>query len=92
MTGPDHYRKAEDLLSSADLNQLEPGSPAERSVFAEAQVHATLALAAATAELTAYGMNDGSATGRTETREMAWSGVLDGLPARHYIRDGEGES
>ncbi|WP_367139779.1 MULTISPECIES: hypothetical protein [Streptomyces] len=47
MTGPEHYREAERLLQMS----LEAGWPREEMVglFAEAQVHATLALAAATA-------------------------------------------
>jgi len=42
MTGPDHYRKAEELLDDAGTSGAE--WPVER-----AQVHAILALAAATA-------------------------------------------
>ncbi|MFE2019846.1 hypothetical protein ACFW9O_17600 [Streptomyces sp. NPDC059499] len=47
MTGPEHYREAERRL----LMAWEEDSPQERStqLVAEAQVHATLALAAATA-------------------------------------------
>jgi hypothetical protein len=48
MTGPEHYLEAERLLDS--LYGVERGSlPGEASIAAEAQVHATLALAAATA-------------------------------------------
>lgn len=48
MTGPEHYLKAEQLLGM--LFGLERGaSPAGESFVAEAQVHATLAAAAATA-------------------------------------------
>lgn len=52
MTGPEHYREAQDLLRLAtiDRNQLFAESnlePAE--ALAAAQVHATLALTAATA-------------------------------------------
>lgn len=47
MTGPEHYRQAEDLL--AFTRDAERGTPHEASLFAEAQVHATLALTAATA-------------------------------------------
>lgn len=50
-----HYREAEQLLSYAD--EVESGSDAERNLLAAAQVHATLALAGATA-LQAY--SDGS--------------------------------
>jgi len=45
MSGPAHYREAERLLGRAA--ELEPGPCA--LTIAEAQVHATLALAAATA-------------------------------------------
>lgn len=44
-SGPDHYRRAEQLLG--DLANLQMGSPREAIIIAEAQVHATLALAAA---------------------------------------------
>ena len=50
MTGPDHYRKAEELASKAYeyLGQGE-GQHSAAVWAAVAQVHATLALAAATA-------------------------------------------
>lgn len=50
MTGKDHYRLAEQLLRDVDQNQFHQGSgdPATRELLAAAQVHATLALAAAT--------------------------------------------
>lgn len=47
MTGPEHYAAAEGLLEVC--SHVERDTPGERSMFAEAQVHATLALAAATA-------------------------------------------
>ena len=48
LTGPQHYRAAEDLLES--LAGKDRGSvPNEDGIVAEAQVHAILALAAATA-------------------------------------------
>lgn len=46
MNGPEHYAAAERLLDSADAAAGEPGAA---SNLAAAQVHATLALAAATA-------------------------------------------
>lgn len=53
MDGPSHYREAERLLASADGDVSEnwPVMTGERKadVIATAQVHATLALAAATA-------------------------------------------
>lgn len=50
MTGPEHYAKAEQLLEDAHKMQHDsgPGCGSEE-LIAEAQVHATLALAAATA-------------------------------------------
>jgi hypothetical protein len=50
MTGPDHYRKAEELAVKADeyLGQGE-GQQSAAVWAAVAQIHATLALAAATA-------------------------------------------
>lgn len=47
MTGPEHYREAEKLLEF--VSTLETGAPREAGAVAEAQAHATLALAAATA-------------------------------------------
>jgi hypothetical protein len=54
MNGPAHYREAERLIKQA--NSIVDGFPSDAyaQTLAEAQVHATLALAAATA------MNDGS--------------------------------
>jgi hypothetical protein len=50
MTGPDHYRQAEELLGYAEaLPAEERGGQEDMSFLTEAQVHATLALAAATA-------------------------------------------
>jgi hypothetical protein len=64
MTGPEHYRKAEELLSKAEelLASDEP-SAATWSVE-QAQVHATLALAAATA------LRD------IDSQEPAWIGAV----------------
>ena len=47
MTGPEHYEHAEMLLDMASDEDF--GTEAEQSRFTAAQVHATLALAAATA-------------------------------------------
>ncbi|WP_103338760.1 hypothetical protein [Amycolatopsis sp. CA-126428] len=44
MTGPEHYREAERLIRASSGDYVEAGD-----ALAEAQVHATLALAAATA-------------------------------------------
>lgn len=50
MTGPEHYREAERLIKDANQMQSDsgPGCGSEE-LLAEAQVHATLALAAAQA-------------------------------------------
>jgi hypothetical protein len=49
MTGPEHFREAERLIAQA--NSIMDGFPSDAyaQTLAEAQVHATLALAAATA-------------------------------------------
>lgn len=47
MNGPDHYREAEGLVSEA--RQYNTNEALYAGLIAEAQVHATLALAAATA-------------------------------------------
>jgi hypothetical protein len=47
MTGPEHYNEAQQLL--ADPNYGEPKGIGRSETIAAAQVHATLALAAATA-------------------------------------------
>lgn len=56
MTGPDHYREAERLVAHSK-NHTDQGNGADDKIgelaAAQAQVHATLALAAATVE-TAY--------------------------------------
>ncbi|MEU3447200.1 hypothetical protein AB0H29_08215 [Streptomyces thermolilacinus] len=51
MTGPEHYRRAEELLVEADtiLRPNDEGPCEADRVIAAAQVHATLALVAATA-------------------------------------------
>lgn len=54
MTGPEHYQAAESLLqqlqkAQASMAGNSPSAEKVAAVMAEAQVHATLALAAATA-------------------------------------------
>ena len=68
MTGPEHYREAERLLAE-DVDYSTPDDTA--LVLAHAQVHATLALAAATAadQATAYDGDEGYA------RTRGWAGV-----------------
>lgn len=50
MTGPEHYRAAEELLTEADQYD-EISAAAKTLILRVAHVHATLALAAAVAEL-----------------------------------------
>ena len=56
MTGPDHYAEAEKLL--ADPNYGEPKGIGRSETIAAAQVHATLALAAATVLGTAHPVDE----------------------------------
>jgi hypothetical protein len=49
MTGPEHYRKAEELLGKADELLAADEPSAAMWAVGQAQVHATLAVAAATA-------------------------------------------
>lgn len=53
MTGPEHYRRAEELLvelRKMRASVMKPANPESiANTLAQAQVHATLALAAATA-------------------------------------------
>jgi hypothetical protein len=76
MNGPQHYQEAERYAEEA----TDPAGHGVQSIqqhIALAQVHATLALAAATAELDASeGPGGGSATGRTAERGYAWEEVL----------------
>ena len=80
MNGPEHYREAERLLANladahdriAHLDLSGAGFVAIRGqVIAEAQVHATLALAAATA-VPAASAYDGD---EDHSRSRGWAGV-----------------
>ncbi len=78
MTGPDHYRKAEELAAKASgyLGQGE-GQDSAAVWAAVAQIHATLALAAATA------LGTSAADGR------AWADAAGTTPAPPGSRTGE---
>lgn len=86
MTGPEHYEAAQRLLDEAP-KQDDP--ELERSYLAYAQVHATLAHTAATAQAGGPIYNeDGEFVvgGMTEPQETTWKAVLeydspDGEPA-----------
>jgi hypothetical protein len=74
MNGPDHYRAAEGWLAEVRYDTVTPQSA---QALAAAQIHATLALAAAVATLdAAEGPGGGSATGRTSDDAVAWEGAL----------------
>ncbi|MEC4616315.1 hypothetical protein [Tsukamurella tyrosinosolvens] len=71
MNGPEHYAEAEQLLAIVDVNGTDPRDAA---VLAAAQVHATLALAAATALGSCF-----AATGPMESdvqQAAAWDDVI----------------
>ena len=70
MTGPEHYREAEALIATARAGGKQPVGVVE-AWASLAQVHATLALAAATAaaQATAY---DGD---ERHERSRGWAGV-----------------
>ena len=73
MTGPDHYRKAEELTATAH-DYLGQGDGQSAAVWAAvAQLHATLALAAATA------LGTTAADGRAWT-EVAGTKFSAGVP------------
>lgn len=67
MTGPEHYQRAESLLSMRPTSYPGVKQPPSAEDVARAQVHATLALAAATV----LGTFDQSGTPLTS----AWPGV-----------------
>jgi hypothetical protein len=74
MTGPEHYREAERMLASA---RNYDGQPSTHHVqFGQlAQVHAALALAAATA------MSTWTETGMPQPDRMDWWRAASGEPA-----------
>ncbi|WP_318202911.1 hypothetical protein [Streptomyces sp. SCL15-4] len=81
MTGPEHYREAERLLAmSRDiLRPNDDGHCEADRIIAEAQVHATLALTAATAMQAAV---DGSEHGMGGPEYAAWYEAAGVKPAK----------
>jgi hypothetical protein len=79
MTGPEHYQEAETLLSAA-ANADRNADHAEVALLLRfAQVHATLAHAAAVGTLDAYsGPVSGYSLGRFQTDAEAWGRVTAG--------------
>ena len=80
MTGPEHYREAEQLLNEAD----DDSTIVPADLIAQAQVHATLALAAATALVA----GDDGRTGLSDYD--AWSEVASTAAAQR--RDQEAQA
>jgi hypothetical protein len=66
MTGPEHYREAERLIANAAALGYGDGDRDTSGIVAVAQVHATLALAAATALLSDLSTYD------DEPEQKAW--------------------
>ncbi|MGA5424572.1 hypothetical protein [Streptomyces lavendulocolor] len=73
MTGPDHHRLAEALLAKANRAEADDAP----TLLAAAQVHATLALAAATAMGAAF---EGDIAGFTVEEREAWYAVAGTKP------------
>lgn len=72
MTGPGHYLEAERLLTCA--SEVTNGSYVQTAFIAKAQVHATLALAAATA-LIDGGVPEGQGGGMRLKDYIQWEKV-----------------
>ena len=70
MTGPEHYRQAGQLIRLSHCH--DPHSPVRRDFLAEARVHATLALAAATALGSRERDGDHDANGMDPADQLAW--------------------
>lgn len=82
MNGPDHYREAERLLAAARESKettFEGHNPEADREIAAAQVHATLALTAATAMQAAV---DGSEPGMGSPEFAAWYAAAGVKPAK----------
>ena len=79
MTGPEHYREAEQSLAALSRGLAEP-----EHLLAEAQVHATLALAAATALGSRERDGDHDPHGMDPADRLAWE---DTASAAAPIRD-----
>ena len=82
MNGPEHYAAAQEYLAAAKAEGVQPGDAAEVSNLAIAQVHATLALASATAMagsvVTAHGAVK---TALPAVDGKAWQAVAGVAPA-----------
>lgn len=72
MTGPEHYTAAEEFIETAKTSDI--GTDSQRLTLMAAQVHATLALAAATA-MAAVPVDHGTAGGMDQRDFDAWDAV-----------------
>lgn len=82
MNGPEHYAAAEEFLAAAKADGIEPGEPVAVSNLAVAQVHATLALAAATAMAGSVVITRGSVLAALPSADVnAWQAVA-GVPSK----------
>lgn len=92
MNGPRHYAEAEHILE-CETSPAPDGSihVRDETAITVAQVHATLALAAAVAELrsVAEPFNAGHILTRGETDTTAWLDVFESLDAIEGARDGD---
>lgn len=83
MTGPEHYQAAESLLNQVKAAQANmtrrPDPQTITDTLAEAQVHATLAAAAATAQGALVGSTPDGLEGMSERDMTAWNDVA-GIP------------
>lgn len=76
MTGPEHYQYAESLVEDARMET--DGGPEQTAMLARAQVHATLALAAATALMPFAAVDSGS----DDSDLIGWSKTAGASHAR----------
>jgi hypothetical protein len=85
VTGPEHYREAERLIALVDkFTELEKNKSVPL-MQAQAQVHATLSLAAATA--LSHRDDDERMVGMHESDWLAWDKVAGVSPLE--VRDGD---
>jgi len=73
MTGPEHYTAAEELMTDAEQIAEQGGDIGH--LLTAAQVHATLALAAATAQGALVGSTPEGLEGMSERDMHAWNDV-----------------
>lgn len=76
MNGPQHYEEAENLIDDAWQVRIDSDMEGSRMRLAAAQVHATLALAAALGTLDAFqGPISGYSLARSDSDSAAWQAV-----------------